>query len=270
MTHKNLLILIILLAEAVIGTLTIQYERLEHGTPALSNEFPFMAAILKKNNTFHCNAVLVSDKVLLTTASCLHFPKDDRPIIIRTGTNNILHGGETHKIKSTKILQKRVISKSHQNESKWYYDLGAIKLEKPIKINSKQRPINLTEIPPPELGIGLDRQKDSATIVAWGKGKDNKTDPDLQKVSAKLEANFFCKYLWNWKFHDHRLCGVRTPYREQKYFCTGNDGGAFIYKDALLAITSRGGGPLCNPGYLVTMNSIYHLKFFIDPILKED
>ncbi|XP_066601014.1 chymotrypsin-1-like [Prorops nasuta] len=268
MMHKNFVILFAVLAEAVIGTLTLQPERLEHGTPVNSNEFPFMAAIMKGDNTFHCNAVLITQQFLLTTASCLLIQKSDLPITVVTGTNNFYRGGERHTIKHHAILKGRTYNGKNRNKRQWFYDIGIFMLDKPVEINSQQKPIDLIKIPLTKgTNIKLNT-KDLATIVGWGKDKLNKINPDLQKVMIRIQSNFRCKYWWIFDFYDHHLCGERR-YKEDDGFCAGNDGSAVIYKGALIGITSHGLGPSCNPGYLITISSVYHLKFFIDARLKE-
>ncbi|XP_066600149.1 trypsin-like [Prorops nasuta] len=171
------------------------FDRLIAGSLAEPNEFPFIAAILLKQNRtipdvcalssdkcrhllisyyFHCSGVIISPQFVLTTAQCIINRKDDlHKIRIRTGTNSLWDNeGETHEVESYHLHNK---TKRESGKTVVDYTIGVYKLKHPLKINNKQKPIRFAALPeaiitrdPGSLDMFFSGSW-YGTVVGWGR-----------------------------------------------------------------------------------------------------
>ncbi|XP_063911982.1 serine protease snake-like [Zophobas morio] len=250
-------------------------KRIVGGERAGRTEFPHMVRIgysSKRANTrvWLCGGSLISEQYILTTASCLSTVNKDAEVVV-LGVTNL---NDTDHKQEIKIAEKIIHPKFKRRS--FYDDIGLIKLERPIEIDSYIRPACLYS--------NSQIRVEKAIATGWGKTDDNLThvlSDDLHKVTLDIIDNDFCtKSLMNKNLpdgirNDTQVCtGGDTEGRDT---CTGDAGGPLqIYHSEgdilcvydVIGVTSFG-RTTCRGEASVYTRVSYYLKWIEDIVWPE-
>lgn len=136
------------------GLSTKSYSRIVGGRPADPNEWPWMAAIFRRTQSYvSCGGVLITDLHVLTAAHCV-FKYDKNEVSVRLGEYDVATKNET-RARDFRVVEIR----SHNDFDEFTYDndIAILKLNQKVLFNSYIWPVCM---PPPQetfegyIGIG--------------------------------------------------------------------------------------------------------------------
>lgn len=90
---------------SILGVLGAPPKRIVGGNDTTPDEFPYQVSLVVGEEHF-CGGSIISPTHILTAAHCLYYlqePDQYQEILVLTGTNNLLDGGNLYYVKSIKI-----------------------------------------------------------------------------------------------------------------------------------------------------------------------
>ncbi|KAK9889382.1 hypothetical protein WA026_004657 [Henosepilachna vigintioctopunctata] len=252
--------------EWIIKRSTFQYFIIR-GSPAISKEFPHMAALgygPANNIQWLCGGSLISKRYVLTAAHCLRSMEMGVVTWVRLGDNNLTS------VNSLTVQMFSVIERiSHPDYSPMskYNDIALLKLDRPVEFSEYVLPICLSTSP-----FDVNNR-----LIATGWGKTVVNGPRsnaLLKVDLEYFPNGVCsqayadvskKDLPEGVLPDKQLCaGSRTDNRDT---CQGDSGGPLqINTDKLYLVGITSIGKTCG---LPNVPAIYTRVLYFIPWIEQ-
>jgi secreted trypsin-like serine protease len=196
-------------------------KRIVGGILASRKEFPHMVTIGYEEKpdqiSWLCAGTLISPQYVLTAGQCLASRSSGFPKYVKMGITNL---NDTDHKQQYEIIER--IKYPEYQPSSAYHDIGLLKLEKPVTINSFVRPACLyteAEISP-----------DKLVATGWGRtAYAGAASEDLLKVTLNVVEHDVCKQhyqisrkLPNGITKDTQICAGSN---DQKDTCQGDSGG---------------------------------------------
>jgi secreted trypsin-like serine protease len=196
-------------------------KRIVGGILASRKEFPHMVTIGYEEKpdqiSWLCAGTLISPQYVLTAGQCLASRSSGFPKYVKMGITNL---NDTDHKQQYEIIE-RIKYPEYQPPSA-YHDIGLLKLEKAVTINSFVRPACLY----------TEAELSSDKLVATGWGRTEFTGPtseDLLKVTLNVVEHDVCKQhylklrkLKNSVMNDIQICAGSTDHKDT---CQGDSGG---------------------------------------------
>ncbi|XP_031625797.1 venom serine protease Bi-VSP [Contarinia nasturtii] len=200
------------------GLSTKSYSRITGGRPADPNEWPWMAAIIRRGqpNMVSCGGVLITDVHILTASHCV-FKYDKSELTVRLGEYDIAIKNET-RARDFRVAEIR----SHIDFDEFTYDndIAILKLNQKVLFNSYIWPVCM---PPPgesfEGYIGI--------VTGWGtQFFGGPSSNVLMEVSIPILNSDDCQNSFVERIGENVLCaGTKEGGRDS---CQGDSGGPLL------------------------------------------
>lgn len=199
------------------GITTKQFPRVTGGRPAEPDEWPWMAAILREGVPYiWCGGALITDRLILTAAHCLHkIPKAS--LFVRLGEYN------TKAINETRARDFRIaaiVTHLDYDPLTFEHDIGLVRLNRAALFNTYIWPICL----PP---VGENWEGRAGVVTGWGaKTFSGPHSEILMEVLLPVWKHAECKAAMVERIPDTVLCaGVKEGGQDS---CQGDSGGPFL------------------------------------------
>ncbi|XP_066592358.1 hypodermin-A-like [Prorops nasuta] len=237
---NNFAIIFVLSSAVLYGTLAFKFDRLYVHNTMMSrsypkpNEYPYMAAILA-NGAFHCNGVIISNQIVLTTAACvLDKINELQHVTIRTGSNHPWRGGQIHNVEKYYVHSVNIT----EIEPGVMHLIGAFKLSSRVNINSNQQTIKIGKLPEEiyeeQPTFSFFRGDWPAALSGFGKAQFE-TDTSLKRAEVQIARIPNCKKSLAFEglsYYDHNICAYHNDLR------IGNDSSVLVYKNSLIGLAA--------------------------------
>ncbi|KAI4496409.1 hypothetical protein M0804_000219 [Polistes exclamans] len=200
------------------GTNIKSGTRLVGGRPADPREWPWMAALLRKDAVQYCGGVLITDRHILTAAHCVRNFKT-RDIRVRLGEYDFTRTDETRELDFA-VVEIRV----HRDFDSTTYenDIAIIKIHRPTPFNSYIWPICL----PP---IDQTFENKTAFVTGWGSqyyGGPSSTV--LMEVAVPIWPQEMCTRSFSQRVTRATMCA--GAYEGGRDACQGDSGGPLVHQ----------------------------------------
>ncbi|XP_043276806.1 chymotrypsin-1-like isoform X1 [Venturia canescens] len=211
-----------------VGTNGKAPSRVVGGEDANIGEFPYSAAVFKKNKQI-CGGSIIGSRHILTAAHCFHGVSSDplKEMSIVTGTNAIALGaGKTHAIKSVNVHPQY----SNRSEDAWKNDIAVIALTEEIVFDMFTKPVRLPEENTPG--------KLRCVASGWGDMSHPKglRPLNIRKTPMTTLSNEDCRLQGNrFNIFETHLCAYETA---GVGLCSGDSGGPLVYDGFVVGIAS--------------------------------
>ncbi|KAL2743756.1 venom protease isoform X1 [Vespula maculifrons] len=200
------------------GTNTKSGTRIVGGRPADPREWPWMAALLRKDAIQYCGGVLITDRHVLTAAHCVQKFKP-RDILIRLGEYDFTKSNETRALDFavTEIrIHRDFDSATYEN------DIAIIKIQRPTTFNSYIWPICL----PP---IDQTFEKKTAIVTGWGtQYYGGPASTILMEVTVPIWPQEMCIKSFTQRITKATMCA--GAYKGGRDACQGDSGGPLVHQ----------------------------------------
>ncbi|XP_068625222.1 vitellin-degrading protease-like [Battus philenor] len=225
-----------------------------NGSPVKITEVPFMAMYRPKGDSgrpYHCGAVIVSDRFLLSAAHC--YLKTIPKYRVTVGTDNALQGGQDYDIEETTVHPK--YSKDNNDN-----DVLVIKIIGKILFSENVRAIAMAS---PDLKI-----EEGALMETMGFGWTNPKERNsfsnqLLKITIPCVDQSQCKEKFFPKLTPTMICAGGTD----KDSCKGDSGGPLTYNNKVVGLVSYGRKTCGQAGVPAVYTRISAVRDFIDKVI---
>uniref|UniRef100_A0A6M2DZI1 Putative trypsin-like serine protease n=1 Tax=Xenopsylla cheopis TaxID=163159 RepID=A0A6M2DZI1_XENCH len=187
------------------------------GENAQVGEFPHQVSIRYQGKHI-CGGAIIHKSYILTAAHCV-YNKDREKFTVVSGTIYLSKGGQEHIIDKIQC-HKKYSRRTTEN------DIAIIKLQKPIRFNKFQYPIQLTR--------NYSKRNVDGVVSGWGKiVYPAKSYPNnLQKLSMTTISNKKCRDRYEndaKKILPGMICAYsNNEYAKHKGVCQGDSGGPLV------------------------------------------
>lgn len=200
------------------GTNTKSGTRIVGGRPADPREWPWMAALLRKDSVQYCGGVLITDRHVLTAAHCVEKFKP-RDIRVRLGEYDFSKTDETRALDFS-VSEIRV----HRDFDPVTYenDIAIIKIHRPTPFNSYIWPICLPPIDQTfENKIGI--------VTGWGtQYYGGPASTVLMEVAVPIWPQEKCTRSFTQRITGTTMCA--GAYEGGRDACQGDSGGPLVHQ----------------------------------------
>ncbi|KAI4498839.1 hypothetical protein M0802_006014 [Mischocyttarus mexicanus] len=200
------------------GTNIKSGTRIVGGRPADPREWPWMAALLRKDAVQYCGGVLITDRHVLTAAHCVRNFKP-REIRVRLGEYDFTRIDETGELDFA-VVEIRV----HWNFDSTTYenDIAIIKIHRPTSFNSYIWPICL----PP---IDQTFENKTAFVTGWGSQYyGGLASTVLMEVAVPIWPQEMCTRSFVQRVTRATMCA--GAYEGGRDACQGDSGGPLVHQ----------------------------------------
>jgi len=190
------------------------------GKDAIPYSWPWQVALFKNGNYQTCGGSLISNQWVMLAAHCI---EDQNPSIykVKLGVFNKTQNDEPGEIVSA--ISTIVPHPKHKFTGIEPYDIGLLKLEKPVEFTDHISPICLPSGKDPEPGT-------DSILTGWGriKGPFGDDSESLKQVTVPVALPDKC-HAANEKYdNEHMICfGLE---KGGKGGCNGDSGGPAVYQ----------------------------------------
>ncbi|KOC59163.1 Proclotting enzyme, partial [Habropoda laboriosa] len=200
------------------GTTWKSRGKLVGGRPADPTEWPWMAAILRKDQIQYCGGVLVTDRHVLTAAHCV-FRFQPRDIKVRLGEYDFESAEES---RSLDFAVSEILTHPYFDYSTYENDVALVKLHRPTIFDSYIWPVCL----PP---IGQTFANKSAVVTGWGtKYYGGPVSAVLMEVDVPVWPQDKCVRSFVQRISDTAMCA--GGYEGGRDSCQGDSGGPLLHQ----------------------------------------
>ncbi|KAK2579335.1 hypothetical protein KPH14_008287 [Odynerus spinipes] len=200
------------------GTNTKSGTRIVGGRPADPREWPWMVALLRKDEVQYCGGVLITDRHVLTAAHCVAGFKP-RDIRVRLGEYDFTTSDETRALDFS-VTEIRV----HRDfdPATFENDIAIIKIHRPTTFNSYIWPICL----PP---IDQTFENKTAIVTGWGtQYYDGPASTVLMEVAVPIWPQEKCVRSFTQRITSTTMCA--GAYEGGRDACQGDSGGPLVHQ----------------------------------------
>ncbi|XP_078038726.1 proclotting enzyme [Augochlora pura] len=194
-------------------------SRLVGGQPADPTEWPWMAALLRKDNSRYCGGVLITDRHVLTAAHCVyrHAPRD---IKVRLGEYDFSAEPEYSRATDFAVSEIRV----HRYFDRVLYenDIAIAKLHRPTVFDEHVWPVCL----PP---IDQTFENENAVVTGWGTSYyGGPASAVLMEVVVPIWSRNLCVRSFARRIPETMMCA--GAYEGGRDACQGDSGGPLLHR----------------------------------------
>uniref|UniRef100_A0A6M2DZJ2 Putative trypsin-like serine protease n=1 Tax=Xenopsylla cheopis TaxID=163159 RepID=A0A6M2DZJ2_XENCH len=151
------------------------------GENAQVGEFPHQVSIRYQGKHI-CGGAIIHKSYILTAAHCV-YNKDREKFTVVSGTIYLSKGGQEHIIDKIQC-HKKYSRRTTEN------DIAIIKLQKPIRFNKFQYPIQLTR--------NYSKRNVDGVVSGWGKIVGDSGGPLVKQGNNKLELIGVASWVWKY------------------------------------------------------------------------
>ncbi|XP_011156988.3 chymotrypsin-2-like [Solenopsis invicta] len=254
----------ILIALAIVGVYGDEPDKLVNGIPTTIEEYPHCVSLRVKDNNHFCCGSIIDPEYILTAGHCIVPLEQDSSLMesltIVSGTTYLDNGGEVHKAAKVWLHENY----NTRSSGRGPYDIGLIKLTKPMEFGPTQRSVLLP--------TKKSEKNMEVTIGAWGsEGFRKPIHNNLQKLDASVMLADTCQTYHHFimKIHKHEIC---TLIKRGTGMCNGDSGSGLITntdieKREIVGVTS--GGIPCATGYPDVFTDVYSYVSWIKEKMEE-
>ncbi|XP_033320885.2 trypsin-1 isoform X2 [Megalopta genalis] len=201
------------------GTSAKSLSRLVGGQPAGPTEWPWMAALLRKDESRYCGGVLITDRHVLTAAHCVyrHAPRD---IKVRLGEYDFSAAPEDSRASDFAVSEIRV----HRYFDRVLYenDIAIAKLLRPTVFDEHIWPVCL----PP---IDQTFENEDAVVTGWGTSYyGGPASSVLMEVAVPIWPRNLCARSFVRRIPETMMCA--GAYEGGRDACQGDSGGPLLHR----------------------------------------
>ncbi|XP_017783471.1 PREDICTED: chymotrypsin BII-like [Nicrophorus vespilloides] len=225
--------------------LSIPDPRIVGGAEVKPHSAPYQVGLVIDGSGF-CGGVLISESLVLTSASCVQHAKTVEAVL---GAHNINEGEKSQ----VRVDAGEIIVNEQWNPELIIYDAALLKLSSPVKLSDDIKPVSL---PDPDDKFSYKR----LLVTGWGKESDasNSLSPVLKGASLRVITNEVCKQSYPGVYFVN-ICVKADNGIEGA--CAGDAGGPAvdIEKGVLAGIVSYGSSKGCeanSPTVLTRVTSL--------------
>lgn len=211
--------------------------RIVGGRATPIEEAPYQVSI-RVFGGFHCGGSIISNEWILTAAHCAYY--DSYFYEVSTGSDTA-YGGDAYKVSEIYIHKNYSVSAKGVPK----HDIALMRLEKPIEINERQKPVTLFE-KDEEAQVGT-----YAMISGYGRTETGLLSTSLRSVIVPVISKEECfdAYIpYYGGIGENQICASYP--NGGKDACAGDSGGPMTIDGRLAGIVSWGRGCAVagNPG----------------------
>ncbi|XP_015524395.2 proclotting enzyme [Neodiprion lecontei] len=200
------------------GVSTRSRTRIVGGRPADPQEWPWIAALLRKEASHYCGGVLITDRHVLTAAHCV-FQFKAREIKVRLGEYDFRRQDETRALdfRVTEIRQHLDF-----DPSTYEHDIAIVKMHRPTTFSSYIWPICL----PP---VGVTFENKSGIVIGWGtQFFGGPASSVLMEVAVPIWPQKKCVRTFTQRIPDTAMCAA--AFEGGRDSCQGDSGGPLLHQ----------------------------------------
>lgn len=192
----------------------LEDSRIIGGDDADIEQFPYQVALFYFDK-FRCGGSILNENFILTAAHCLHDVKFDWHVSIRAGSTKRSYGGQY-------VRASKIAIQDGFTMEKIRYDVGIVKLEKPLNLTNLVKPIELVDVgAEPKPGTTI-------TLSGWGvtNERSNQAPELLRTTTVKVVNRWVCSvpYLLINRITKEMICAAAMG----KDTCQGDSGGPAV------------------------------------------
>lgn len=179
------------------GLSTKPYDKIRMSDSESPNDWPWMAAILRRSySRIFCGGALITDRHILTAAHCI-YKYNQNELTVRLGEYNFEKENET---RSRNFHVVEIRTHIDFDDTTYANDISILKLDKPVLFNSYIWPVCM----PP---IGITFEGYTGIVIGWGSqffgGPVSNT---LMEVSIPIWKQDVCQNAFIERIGDGMLC----------------------------------------------------------------
>nr|ACO10347.1 Anionic trypsin-1 precursor [Caligus rogercresseyi] len=191
------------------------------------NSIPYQISFQRARDGFaFCGGSILDETTVITAAHCCDRQQADKVQIVAGEHDLKTSSGDEQLRKVTKIIMHEDYFTKGTNN-----DICLLKLESPLEMNDKVKPVTLPE--------ENETPKGKVVVSGWGTLYSNgPVSPTLRSVQLNIRSFDLCNLVYTGKLDETMICAAALG----KDSCQGDSGGPLMQNDTLVGVVSWGIG----------------------------
>ncbi|XP_028416289.1 transmembrane protease serine 3-like [Dendronephthya gigantea] len=230
-------------------------SRIVGGSNALSGQWPWQVSVFYKGGHW-CGGSIIDNEWIVSAAHCFHDDRNTANYKITVGDHDLRYSSRYEQV----VPIERLIIHDDYDPNSQDNDIALLKLETPIKYNSRALPVCL---PSSNLPAGT-----QCWVTGWGALEEDGHGPAiLQQAKVPLVSKQDCGYVYGSLTSSMLCAGYHTGKIDS---CQGDSGGPLVCsvnrRWHLMGAVSWGVG-CARKGYYGVYADIVHFKSWITNVM---